>query len=166
MDDSAVKKDPETQPTFDNHDPFVYVLDSVPGTIFAMIAYPFVVALIVFALTVCLGGLANFDGSYLIIFLSVVLGGVGIAFVVSLFVAPLAAFAVATVNYSLGSPMNHKSVVISAGSLAGYTPLSFVFLQIYSRSPMDLGGMLTVSVVGPILAACMGAYGARWSAER
>lgn len=60
------------------------------------------------------------------------------------------------INWTIGCPLSPKMAVIATGSLAGYLPtVAFVF---------GTNDFWWLTIVGPVLAASMGACGASWTA--
>lgn len=88
-------------------------------------------------------------GAVVYFFLVVLIAGPIVGMISGFIAIPL----VWIVNMSLGSPMNRRTAVLSAGSLAGFMPTAFFVF---------LGPWIWIT----LLAMAMGAFGASWSAHR
>lgn len=145
-----------------------FVFECIPGIAVAGFFYPVLVAIyLVFRLLLPelvwsgswleLPSMLALTGLWLIA--ACVLGTIT-AFILSWFCGLL----LTAFNASVGHPMNPKLFISCFGGLAGYLPLSLLFIEphMLKKNPQ----MLEVFILGPFLAMLVGQTGARWWARR
>ena len=147
---------------------FLFSFACIPGIAVAGMLYPLVVAAYTFFRTfVASLVLYGFSGNsveglfFLILplFVTCMLGLV-FAFVAAWIFAVL----VGAFNASLGLPLRPRTLISCVGGLAGFAPMSLLFL--YPESLFNYREAIEAFLVCPCLAALMGQTGARWWARR
>jgi len=133
-----------------------YVSSGFFGIMLAGTAYPSVCALLIVLASLAWSpqGLTGAISASICI----AVAGAACGLLISIFTGAIAIPLVIAVNRSLGNPMSARSATLCAGSIAGYLPTAWVMF-----SPPGIAGSreaVLAIFLGPVLAMCLGAYGA------